>query len=599
MKKHKHFILQIPLLLGLFCLCCLSCNKQVFRETTTDEVNITGYLDEHPESYSLLSEILIRARASGYLGAYGTYTLFAPDNEAITKWVAANGKASLDDFRDAELDSFVRYHVIRDTVGSLRFTDGKIKTPTLFGEFLYTDVANGVFRVNKRAQIIRSNIRCGNGIIHAINEALTPPRQSLAELIAGNPRYTIFAEALRATGFYDTLYYKRGTEVPAEKRFQTAIVESDSVFQAAGIMNFEDLKQRFSKTGDPKNHSDSLWLYVAYHLSNSGNYLEDIASLSSLYTLAPKEILSTKLAGTRVLLNDDVFNGVYEPGAELNRVESDVTAVNGVLHESLQMFAIKVRQQVPVYFDLATSPELLTGLGAAYRNKSTPLVVNGESIASSISYEKMDVITIGSNTYNFSASLETKRPYANGDMLGLQMCSNNANRVKYVDFKTPYLVKGRYKVWVCYAQNGNGPQLQVIFNPGRTDEQTLPNIVFLNQSLSASGVSNLADPNADNLMLAQGYKRYMATTGDYNANGVTGGIKPKTGSEASLNVGRLAGVINVETTDRHTVRLLAIGGTCKSNAIYLDMVHFIPADDPEQIYPRFHQLPGELFYRPQ
>jgi len=598
MKKYKHIILQTPLLLGWFFF-SLSCNKQVFRQTTTDEVNITGYLEAHPESYSLLSEILIRAKASGYLGAYGTYTLFAPGNDAIMKWITDNGKKTLSDFQDTELDAFVRYHVIRDTVGSLRFTDGKIKSPTLFGEFLYTDVANGGFRVNKSAQIVQSNIRCGNGIIHAINGALIPPRQNLAELIESNPRYSIFAEALKATGFYDTLNFKRGTEVPVEKRFQTAIVEADSVFHAAGIMNFGELKQRLSKTGDPRNHNDSLWLYVAYHLSNNGNYLEDIASLSSLYTLAPKEIVSTKLAGTRILLNDDVFNGVYEPGAELNRAKSDVMAVNGVLHESFNMFSIKVRQQVPVFFDLATSPELLIGLGSAYRNKSTPLVVNGLSIASSISYEKMDVITIGSNAYNFSAALETKRPYANGDMLGLQMCSNNANRVKYVDFKTPYLVKGRYKVWVCYAQNGNGPNLQVIFNPGKSDEQTLPNIVFLNQSLSASGVSNLADVNADNLMLAQGYKRYMATVGDYNANGVTGGIKPKTGSDAPLNVGRLAGVINVETTDRHIIRLLTVGGSCASNAIYLDMIHFIPADDPEQIYPRFHQLAGELFYRPR
>jgi len=283
----------------------------------------------------------------------------------------------------------------------------------------------------------------------------------------------------------------------------------------------------------------------------------------------------------------------------LNRPTSDVTAINGVLHESLNNFRIKVRVQVPVYFDVATSPELQLSLGAAFRNAEKPLVANGSPIASSIGFEKNDVITIESNKYAYYSGLSTKRPYANGDLLTLSICANNANRVKYIDLKTPYLVKGRYKVWICYAQNGNAPSMQAIFNPGAADEQVLPNVIFFNQTLSGSGVSDLEDPSADNLMLARGYKRYFATEGDYNANGVSGGILEKSGN-GRLNVGRLAGIINVETTDRHTIRLQAVKDVkCQSNSVYLDMIQFIPADDLEQIYPRFHQIPGELFYRPQ
>ncbi|ULT39004.1 hypothetical protein KRR40_28695 [Niabella defluvii] len=179
-----------------------------------------------------------------------------------------------------------------------------------------------------------------------------------------------------------------------------------------------------------------------------------------------------------------------------------------MLHESLHTFAIKVRAQVPVYFDVATSPELLTALGASYRNANKPLVENGASIASSISFENYTVITIGTNAYNYTTSLGLTRPYANGDWLNLSVCTNNANRVKYFDLKTPYLVKGRYKVWICYAQNANAPNFQVVFNPGRENEQILPNIVFFNQNLTASGVASnaagMGSANADNLMLAQG-----------------------------------------------------------------------------------------------
>ncbi len=253
---------------------------------------------------------------------------------------------------------------------------------------------------------------------------------------------------------------------------------------------------------------------------------------------------------------------------------------------------------------MATSPELLTALGASYRNANKPLVENGASIASSISFENYTVITIGSNAYNYTTSLGLTRPYANGDWLNLSVCTNNANRVKYFDLKTPYLVKGRYKVWICYAQNASAPNFQVVFNPGRENEQILPNIVFFNQNLTASGVASnaagMGSANADNLMLAQGYKRYMATAGDYNPSGVVGGIKPLTGNDAVANVGRLAGIIDVETTDRHIIRLKTVSGTaCASNTVWLDMIQFIPADDIEQIYPRFHPVAGALFYRPQ
>jgi uncharacterized surface protein with fasciclin (FAS1) repeats len=509
----------------------------------------------------------------------------------------------LDDFSDGELLDFVKYHVVRDTVNTLRFTDGKVKTPTLFGEFLYTDVQDGIFRVNKNAMITTSNIACGNGWIHAIDHVLIPPPLSLAELAEANPDYSIFSEALRATGFYDTLYYERGMEVPADKRFQTLIVESNAVFQAQGIASFAQLKDKYSQTGDPTSPADSLWLFVAYHISNDGLFLEDVIAASSLYTLAPKEIISTKYLENKILLNDDEFNGVYEPGAELVRVKSDVQASNGVLHESNQTISIKVRQQVPIYFDVASSPELRAALGGAYLNANgfMELVANGVPIANSVRFDRHDYLTMANNVYRYHGSFEDRRPYANGDLLDLSIGPGSANRVTWIELKTPYLVKGRYKVWICYAQNGNGTQMQVTFNPGKTDEQILPNIIFFNQTLTASGIStaDMGQPTADNLMLAQGYKRYMATVNDYNPNGYVG-TKNMSGTYSDVNVGRLAGIIEVETTDRHTIRLEGLGDSWGQNYnTYLDMIHFIPADDVEQVYPRFYPKAGELFYRPQ
>ncbi|HLS36899.1 MAG TPA: fasciclin domain-containing protein [Sphingobacterium bovisgrunnientis] len=597
---NQYWMYGVLTILAVFFL--QACMKEEYKQSTSEEVNITGYLENNKENFSLLIDILYKSKTAGFLGAYGTYTMFAPTNDGVTEWMKSKGKSNVSDFTEAELVDFVKYHVVRDTVGTTRFTDGKIKSPTLFGEYLFTDVANQTFRINKHAFVTKSNIQTGNGLVHIIDKVLTPPDLSLAEMIENDTRYSIFTQALKETGFYDTLYFKRGNTVPVEKRFQTVIVESDSLLKTQGINDYAAFKSRYSHLNNPKNPQDSLWLYMAYHIMNDGKFLEDIIQSMSLYTLAPKEIISTKFENSKILLNEDIFNGVLEPGAELNRSRSDVQASNGVLHETKDAFRIKVRQQVPVYFDVASSPELVSALGGAYRNRRVSLIANDKPIANSFTFLPLNVSTLATNSYGISA-INDKRPYVNGDFLDLTLSWTSTARAQSFEIKTPFLVKGRYKVWVCYVQNGNAATLQATFNPGKADEQVLPNLVMLNQSLNGgSGVSTTVlrdDPNADNLLLAQGYKRYYATVGDYNPNGITQNLRPKDG-DGTLNIGRLVGTINVETTDRHTLRFTAVAEPrWQSNAVWLDMIHFIPADDPEQIYPRFHHYPGELFYRPQ
>jgi len=63
-----------------------------------------------------------------------------------------------------------------------------------------------------------------------------------------------------------------------------------------------------------------------------------------------------------------------------------------------------------------------------------------------------------------------------------------------------------------------------------------------------------------------------------------------TRSDAQYQVGRMVGIVNVESTGRYWVRLTALPGvgtgTNSQNTNNLDMIHFIPVD-MEQKYPVF------------
>jgi len=558
------------LLIGIALL--LSCKRQEITMTTTSDVNITGYFEQHPDRFSDFQQILERSGTASFLGAYGNYTVFAPTNAAIKEYLQTIGKSSLDQVDPAVLKDLVKLHTINDTVSTAFFKDGKLQQLTMYGQYLLTGAAftNGVTRytINRQATITEANIHTGNGIIHVLDKVLTPATKTLAQMIEADPGYTIFSEALKATKFYDSLNVVPESGTPdANRRFFTLIAEKDEVFRQAGISSFEQLKQRYSKTGNPASHADSLWLFVAYRISPGARYLADIVTASSHPTLAPQEIITSKLSGQAVLINDDEFNGIKEPGYEVDRAGSDNTAQNGVLHSVTKNYAIKIRQPTPLYWDVADQPELMKL--TTFRKPGSEGVSLGSktSIVAGIVFGNSSATQ--DNTYNVDGAAPSNA-YANNDVLALSFGGTTA-RQQYMDFTTPMIIKGRYKVWICYRQNGSGANMQAIMDPGTVREQVMPNIASWATYLNGVGVA-LTDPNSDNLLEAQGYKRYAAS---YSLTG---------GNHAA----RLMGTVNITTTDKHVIRLNRVGGRDGTRTTTLDMIQFIPVEMDQQ-YPRFYR----------
>lgn len=562
--------LSCALLLGIVLL--FSCKRENLTRTTTTDVNITGYFELHPDQFSEFSKILERSGTASFLGAYGKYTIFAPNNDAVRSYLQSIGKNSVEEVEPVALKDLVRLHIILDTISTQYFKDGKLQQLTMYGQYLLTGAANvgGVTRytINKQANVLQANIQTGNGLIHVLDKVLTPASQTLAQMIEADPKYTIFTEALKATKFYDTLNVLPANAIDTSRRFLTVIAETDEVFKAAKINSFADLKQRYSTLNDPGNPADSLWLFVAYHISPNARYLADIVTASSHPTLAPQEIITSKLSGQTILINDDEFNGIHEPGLPIDRTLSDNTAQNGVLHTVSQNYAIKVRSATPVYWDVADQPELMRL--PTFRKPGSPAVSLGSlnSLCADIIFDGNPKATINSN-YRVYGS-----PYVNGDCFELALGSNTA-RHQWIEFRTPMLVKGTYKVWVCYRRIAVASQITI--DAGTLQEQVMPNIVNFNEYLSAPGVP-LGDPNSDNLLEAQGYKRYAGSNSNTNANWV----------------GRLAGTVQIQTTDRHRIRFTRVSGD--SNTATLDMIQFIPVGMDQQ-YPRFN-TDGSRLERP-
>jgi uncharacterized surface protein with fasciclin (FAS1) repeats len=534
---------------------------------TTSDLNIYPYLKGNPTQFSEWAKIVDKSGYAGYLTAYGAYTMFAPTNDAVHLYLTDVNKASVDAFTVAEAKDIVTFHLIQDTLATNTFKDGKLPTVTMYGQFLVSGVTNtngvSTVTINRQALITQGNIKTGNGYIHALDHVLKPASKSSAQLISDNPNLSIFKQALVATGFYDSINII-STATP--KRWFTVLAETNQALADSGFASYNALFARLSNTGNPLNPLDSLHIYVAYHIIPDARYLADIASANSHLSLQPLEVLSSKLAGEKVLINDLDFNGVHEQGVELGRSASDISTTTGVLHTALGHFRPKVRVPFPVYWDVADFPEVRK-LPAIFRKPGTTLDFAYGTLKDFNWDNPVNVMS-----YAGDGPASTNFPTYYGDHLTVPM--GTTSRHHWIEFRTPILVKGKYNIWICYrASKGSG----TLTSSTPTGGSNCP------VQVSFDGVATSRQFNfciqrplgSDGELLALGWKKYSDSSRIANSTAY------------QYMSGKFVGSVDVTTTDRHIVRfdVQPAAGTGNPNN-YLDMIHFIPVDWSSQYLPR-------------
>lgn len=553
-KLLKQTHLQIIVIL-LIALGISACKKENFTQTTDESVNITGYFEQSLNEYSEFLKALKLTDNSSYLAAYGTYTVFAPNNNAFRIFLEEQGKTSLEQVDLDLLKEIVKLHIIQDTVSTTAFTDGKIKKPTALGQYLTTGAKNeaGItsIYVNKIARINKSNIRVGNGIIHGLDHVLQKSVNTLAEEIAANPNLSIFNAALIATG-WDVKLNTPLTINNGVESYVSVLAMTDDDYRAIGINSLDDLKDKYSNTGNPTSLTDSLNLYIAYRVLPGLKYMADIVTATSHVTSAPLEIISVKLSKDTILLNEEVFAGVLEKGVQVDRTNSDVTTTNGVLHFVKNDLFIKKRIPTAVYWDPMDQPELRQ-LTSIFRVPGKTQILTKGTLKD-VTWGGAATTTIRYHCYNTGT-------FNNAYFSDYFEVLIRTAVIPWIEFKTPVIIRGRYKVWISFRSIASRSNIAQAFLDG----------VLLSRTVNFADFRSTTITEAE--LEAQGFKRHISVENrNWNC--------------------RLLGTIDIATTDRHTFKLEAI--TNNITAANIDMIHFIPVDQ-DQLNPKFGPN-GEVVY---
>ncbi len=351
------------------------------------------YISNRPEQYSEFSQMLDLTGVMGLMKAYGKYTCFLPNNEAMINFYHSKGKNMLTDFEIDTLKKIVYDHIIKDfIISSDEFVPGFLPNLTMSDRYIKISFESEsdklVYKVNTTSKIFTKDIKVHNGVIHTISEVLSPTENTIVEAIGSEEKFSLFFEALLATDLYEQLIpikdatYSPGSladneggdpgigsiiHVPKDRKYGfTALIESNATYAAHGINNLEEMKTYASQVYDKiypqdagitniKDRKNSLNRFIAYHLinkklssklfiekyDNTGQFYESKGETHSIKTqdmyeyiepMCPNTLLEVRTLRTTNEYN--VFNMISEKGFAVRLTDDfDNDAINGVYHE--------------------------------------------------------------------------------------------------------------------------------------------------------------------------------------------------------------------------------------------------------------------------
>ena len=261
---------------------------------------VATYLQSEKRCKSFV-EILTRGECIGLMKAYGTYTCFAPTDDAIKRFlveqdsiyrasVAAGDTIvkginspnhSVSDLSKEKCVEIARNHIIAKVYSGIDFKGDLIPDANINDRDLTLgrDTINDKYYVliNKQARVVQEE-EVENGVVHIVEGVVNPSVDPMPTLLGEYEYFTIFSQALDSTGYaralldYEDETYTEGdrstksmdesTQIPypANKRFGfTLFLVTDAVLKEKyGIDSFDALVEKCKEWYKPGTQA---WIY--------------------------------------------------------------------------------------------------------------------------------------------------------------------------------------------------------------------------------------------------------------------------------------------------------------------------------------------------
>ena len=343
---------------------------------------VADYLEQDETGrFSDFIKVLQKSQTWGELDTYGTYTCFAPTNNAFAEYFREKGIPGVDSLTKADCDTIAWNHLIRKVFFMSDVAAGSLPYVNLLNRFLVVDyvadtLQDGTIRavttINRRSRIIREDDTVQNGVVQVVDHVIRVAGDYVYDIVKDNPKTSIFYSALNLVGLedslkkwhdhsytigYDSIQEGGGVEcegggstytvyyVPEKNWGFTLLVEPDSIYRINGIKDLDDLIDYANKVyhesySDYKDRGygdkyDTVWTdqrnplrrFVEYHIlpfsmpsEYSFNAREDIIKAKcETDVLDAEDYFETFLPHSLIRVSRILDNGRYN-GVYINRL---------------------------------------------------------------------------------------------------------------------------------------------------------------------------------------------------------------------------------------------------------------------------------------
>ena len=143
---------------------------------TSKKITAGAFLEANQDRYGDFTALLKRTPYFAMMTTYGRYTLFAPNNDAMSDYLSKNNYGSVADIPQAICDSIARTHIMRS--GAYFTSDvpeGTVGMNMLDAFIIWSsdsDVVNEnhiIYYVNKNSRMTEYNDSVTNGVVHTLS----------------------------------------------------------------------------------------------------------------------------------------------------------------------------------------------------------------------------------------------------------------------------------------------------------------------------------------------------------------------------------------------------------------------------------------------
>ena len=226
MKILKFKFLAVALfLISALQFCFVSCSDDpgVDSYYTSEKEYASDYLQNRSQ-YSEYVKILQRAtganedrnlRLVDLLGTYGSYTVFAPTNDAVEEYLHSVGLTSVDQLSKEDCDTIALNSIIEMAYFTTDYSNATYPKANMLEHIMsISSVAQydaekqdtvAAMYINKSALITHADDSVCNGVVHTVNKVVNTSNDLMSAVLEKDSTITLFSSALAITGLADSL----------------------------------------------------------------------------------------------------------------------------------------------------------------------------------------------------------------------------------------------------------------------------------------------------------------------------------------------------------------------------------------------------------